>query len=248
MVKPGDTVKAEDALVSLESDKATMDVPAPLGGVVGELRVKVGDKVSEGTRDHDADDGTAQRPIRARRRRWLRGSQRGRLARSRRSARPRRRAARAVAAQARAQLVRRRGAVAAAAASMKHRFGARVREPRRAQGRARDGRRPRSRQGLRRQGSHPQGRRRGVREGRRCRGRAAPAAKAAAARGRRRRRHRPAAVAEGRLRQVRTGRNEAAVADQEDFRREPASQLGDDPARHQSRRRRHHRARELPRA
>ena len=49
LVKPGDTVKAEDPLVSLESDKATMEVPAPLGGIVGELRVKVGDKVSEGT-------------------------------------------------------------------------------------------------------------------------------------------------------------------------------------------------------
>ena len=49
MVKPGDTVKAEDPLVSLESDKATMDVPAPLGGVVQELKVKLGDKVSEGT-------------------------------------------------------------------------------------------------------------------------------------------------------------------------------------------------------
>ena len=49
LVKPGDTVKAEDALVTLESDKATMDVPAPLGGTVGELRVKLGDKVSEGT-------------------------------------------------------------------------------------------------------------------------------------------------------------------------------------------------------
>jgi pyruvate dehydrogenase E2 component (dihydrolipoamide acetyltransferase) len=48
-VKPGDTVKAEDALVSLESDKATMDVPAPFGGVVRELRVKLGDKVSEGS-------------------------------------------------------------------------------------------------------------------------------------------------------------------------------------------------------
>ncbi len=48
-VKPGDTVKAEEPLISLESDKATMDVPAPLGGVVGELKVKVGDKVSEGT-------------------------------------------------------------------------------------------------------------------------------------------------------------------------------------------------------
>ena len=47
-VKPGDTVKPEEPLISLESDKATMDVPAPLGGVVGELKVKLGDKVSEG--------------------------------------------------------------------------------------------------------------------------------------------------------------------------------------------------------
>src|SRR5437867_3253270 len=49
LVKAGDTVKAEDPLVTLESDKATMDVPAPLGGVVKELKLKVGDKVSEGT-------------------------------------------------------------------------------------------------------------------------------------------------------------------------------------------------------
>jgi pyruvate dehydrogenase E2 component (dihydrolipoamide acetyltransferase) len=48
-VKVGDRVKAEDPLVSLESDKATMDVPAPLSGVVQDLKVKVGDKVSEGT-------------------------------------------------------------------------------------------------------------------------------------------------------------------------------------------------------
>jgi pyruvate dehydrogenase E2 component (dihydrolipoamide acetyltransferase) len=48
LVKPGETVKAEQALVTLESDKATMDVPAPLGGVVKDLKVKVGDKVSEG--------------------------------------------------------------------------------------------------------------------------------------------------------------------------------------------------------
>src|SRR3989475_4030106 len=48
-VKPGDTVKPEQSLVTLESDKATMDVPAPLGGVVQELKVKLGDKVSEGT-------------------------------------------------------------------------------------------------------------------------------------------------------------------------------------------------------
>ncbi len=46
-VKPGDTVKAEDALLTLESDKATMDVPSPAAGVVKELKVKVGDRVGE---------------------------------------------------------------------------------------------------------------------------------------------------------------------------------------------------------
>ena len=48
LVKPGDTVKAEDALVTLESDKATMDVPAPSAGTVKSIAVKVGDKVSQG--------------------------------------------------------------------------------------------------------------------------------------------------------------------------------------------------------
>jgi dihydrolipoamide dehydrogenase len=48
-VKPGDVVAAEDSLVTLESDKATMDVPAPAAGRVQEVRVKVGDKVSEGS-------------------------------------------------------------------------------------------------------------------------------------------------------------------------------------------------------
>jgi pyruvate dehydrogenase E2 component (dihydrolipoamide acetyltransferase) len=49
MVGPGDTVAAEDPIVTLESDKATMDVPAPFGGVVEELKVKTGDTVSEGS-------------------------------------------------------------------------------------------------------------------------------------------------------------------------------------------------------
>ncbi len=49
MVKPGDTVKAEDSLVTLESDKATMDVPSPAAGIVKEVKVKIGDKVSQGT-------------------------------------------------------------------------------------------------------------------------------------------------------------------------------------------------------
>jgi len=48
LVKPGDAVKAEDSLVTLESDKATMDVPAPAAGTVKSVGVKVGDKVSEG--------------------------------------------------------------------------------------------------------------------------------------------------------------------------------------------------------
>ena len=49
LVKPGDTVKAEDSLVTLESDKATMDVPSPTAGIVKDLKAKVGDKVSEGS-------------------------------------------------------------------------------------------------------------------------------------------------------------------------------------------------------
>jgi dihydrolipoamide dehydrogenase len=48
-VKPGDTVSAEDPLVTLESDKATMEVPSPTAGTVREVRVKVGDKVSQGS-------------------------------------------------------------------------------------------------------------------------------------------------------------------------------------------------------
>jgi dihydrolipoamide dehydrogenase len=48
-VSPGDEVAVEDPLVTLESDKATMDVPAPLAGTVKQLRVKIGDRVSEGS-------------------------------------------------------------------------------------------------------------------------------------------------------------------------------------------------------
>ncbi len=49
LVRPGDTVSAEDPLITLESDKATMDVPSPTAGVVKELKISVGDKVSEGS-------------------------------------------------------------------------------------------------------------------------------------------------------------------------------------------------------
>jgi Pyruvate/2-oxoglutarate dehydrogenase complex, dihydrolipoamide acyltransferase (E2) component, and related enzymes len=49
LIKPGDTVKREDSLITLESDKASMEVPAPESGVVKEVKVRVGDKVSEGS-------------------------------------------------------------------------------------------------------------------------------------------------------------------------------------------------------
>jgi dihydrolipoamide dehydrogenase len=48
-VSPGDEISPEDPLVTLESDKATMDVPSPLHGVVKQLRVQIGDRVSEGS-------------------------------------------------------------------------------------------------------------------------------------------------------------------------------------------------------
>jgi pyruvate dehydrogenase E2 component (dihydrolipoamide acetyltransferase) len=48
-VKPGDTVKAEQSLITVESDKASMEIPSSHAGVVKEVKVKVGDKVSQGT-------------------------------------------------------------------------------------------------------------------------------------------------------------------------------------------------------
>ena len=48
-VAPGDVVSDEDPLITLESDKATMDIPSPAAGTVRELRVKVGDLVSRGS-------------------------------------------------------------------------------------------------------------------------------------------------------------------------------------------------------
>jgi dihydrolipoyl dehydrogenase len=49
LVKPGDSVAKEQSLITLESDKATMEIPSPGAGVVKEIRIKVGDKVSQGT-------------------------------------------------------------------------------------------------------------------------------------------------------------------------------------------------------
>src|SRR5438270_13314642 len=49
LVKPGDTIAKEQSLVTLESDKATMEIPSPAAGIVKELKVKTGDKVSQGS-------------------------------------------------------------------------------------------------------------------------------------------------------------------------------------------------------
>ncbi|CAM3853200.1 dihydrolipoyl dehydrogenase [Castellaniella denitrificans] len=62
LVKAGDTIQAEQSLITVESDKASMEIPAERGGVVKEILVKLGDKVSQGTpvvRIEAADDGAA---------------------------------------------------------------------------------------------------------------------------------------------------------------------------------------------
>src|ERR1700748_2484169 len=65
-VKPGQKVAAEEVLVTLESDKATMDVPSPAAGVIADVKIKVGDKVSEGAvggrRGGGGAEGGAPRP------------------------------------------------------------------------------------------------------------------------------------------------------------------------------------------
>ena len=60
LVKPGDSVAAEDPLITVESDKATLDIPAPAAGVIREIKVKVGDKVSQGTLVLTLEAGAAQ--------------------------------------------------------------------------------------------------------------------------------------------------------------------------------------------
>ena len=93
LVSPGDTVAPEDPLVTLESDKATMDVPSPLEGVVQEIKVSVGDTVSEGTllltlaAPDGAEAGAGDR-VAGRRRRSRRRRPRSRRAPSRPPRRP----------------------------------------------------------------------------------------------------------------------------------------------------------------
>ena len=66
LVKPGDTVTKDQGLVTLESDKATMEVPSSIAGVVKEIKVKLGDEISEGTVVAIVDaDGVGAAPVKA---------------------------------------------------------------------------------------------------------------------------------------------------------------------------------------
>ena len=70
LAKPGDTVKVEQSLITVESDKASMEIPSTHAGVVKELKVKIGDKVSEGSlllMLESGSDAGAARPSGARR-------------------------------------------------------------------------------------------------------------------------------------------------------------------------------------
>ena len=61
LVKVGDTVAKEQSLITVESDKATMEIPSPAAGVVKEIKVKIGDKVAEGSLVLTLDEtGTAE--------------------------------------------------------------------------------------------------------------------------------------------------------------------------------------------
>jgi pyruvate dehydrogenase E2 component (dihydrolipoamide acetyltransferase) len=64
LVKPGDAVSKEQSLITLESDKATMEIPSPSGGVVREIKIKVGDKVSQGSPilELDAQEKVQEKP------------------------------------------------------------------------------------------------------------------------------------------------------------------------------------------
>jgi dihydrolipoamide dehydrogenase len=62
MVKPGDTIKVDQSLITVESDKASMEIPSSHAGVVREIKVKVGDKVAEGTLLLTLDEAGAAAP------------------------------------------------------------------------------------------------------------------------------------------------------------------------------------------
>src|ERR1044071_4202090 len=62
LVKPGDRIAKEQSLITLESDKATMEIPSPGAGTVQAIKVKVGDKVSQGTPILVLESAAAEKP------------------------------------------------------------------------------------------------------------------------------------------------------------------------------------------
>ena len=100
-VQPGATIKVDDPLITLESDKATMEVPAPQSGTISEVKVKVGDRVSQGDVIAVIEGGTGvplrpsatTRPARAKRATDRRRSRPGRAERRGQGARAGRKAA-----------------------------------------------------------------------------------------------------------------------------------------------------------
>src|SRR5262247_1302212 len=62
LVKPGDRVAVEQSLITIESDKASMEIPSSAAGVVREMKVKLGDKVSQGSTVLMLEDGAAGAP------------------------------------------------------------------------------------------------------------------------------------------------------------------------------------------
>ena len=71
-IKPGDAIEKEQGVITLETDKATMEVPSDVAGTVKELKVKAGDKVSQGSviaMVETAEAGAAAKPPKRRRRR-----------------------------------------------------------------------------------------------------------------------------------------------------------------------------------
>jgi pyruvate/2-oxoglutarate dehydrogenase complex dihydrolipoamide acyltransferase (E2) component len=70
LVKPGDTIAKEQSLVTVESDKASMEIPSSHAGVVKELKIKVGDKISEGSLLLTIESAAAAAPAAATPVRW----------------------------------------------------------------------------------------------------------------------------------------------------------------------------------
>ena len=220
-VKPGDTIKVEQSLITVESDKASMEIPSSHAGVLKELKVKVGDTVNIGDLLAILEGAAGGWSAGARPARH--GSGAGACCRAARRAV----SAPAAAASSPAAAPAHNPTSAPAGPAACVALGAQVRpRTRRAAGGG---------QGQRAQGSHHRSRRAGLHPGRHGRCHADPGPGGESAGGRRRRwcRAGPDSLAQGRLHQVRPDRAQGAVAHQEDQRRQPAAQRDHDSGRHQ---------------